>query len=708
MSMSRAPWIQFTVLAALIAVVILAGWGIFLTTTQGREIEMVLLHAAKLGAERRVRGIEDELARAESAALAEIERLAGSDLSSAALEALRQRHPLVETPFLLGRDFTFLYPPLAGDEPGPSPLLRDEPIPEELLMALRLVARGAPAGESRQALEAIHQAAEMASTWRFRALAALASLELRAGDAPAASRTYDRLFDEFRDELDRKSTRPSRLHLVIAHARALRESGQDERALSLVADALGDLVDGSLRPETIGEERFFARAAERLVESLGSDGVHAGSAGLGELLSAHRRRLELRQSTGSPDLWRTIAARIRVAAASSASPVPARLVEGGPTARRIVVWRPAPGADGDGGLTAIGFLTPPGAVRDFVGGLLTPSDGDDSDFVFRVLDDADTDGAPIAALPGELGFLRIGLEEEPWRRRLRVARRPYRVAGVLIPALGAGMILALVMFWVGYRRERFLSKMKTDFVANVSHELKTPLALIRLFGETLSLDRVPDDARRREYYEIITRESERLTHLINNVLDFASIEANRKSYDLVPTDIGRVVADTVKTYQFHLEEKSFRLETEIAGDLPSCLADADAVAQALINLINNAVKYSTDRKEITVRVRSDGGWVRIEVSDRGVGIPPEDLRRIFEDFYRSKAARSLARRGTGLGLAVVQHIMRSHGGRVEVRSEPGEGSTFTLALPARTGGTERAGTGGTEQSGTRRSGGHGG
>ena len=162
--------------------------------------------------------------------------------------------------------------------------------------------------------------------------------------------------------------------------------------------------------------------------------------------------------------------------------------------------------------------------------------------------------------------------------------------------------------------------MKTEFVANVSHELKTPLALIRMFAETLQLGRVSDQEQRSKYYGIITRESERLTHLIANVLNFSSIEAGRKTYDFAPIDIGQVVRDVVSSYRYQLDANGFAHTVNIAESLPTVHADADAAAQAVLNLIENAVKYSVESKDIDVSVSRSEHTVDVAVTDRGIGI----------------------------------------------------------------------------------------
>jgi len=243
--------------------------------------------------------------------------------------------------------------------------------------------------------------------------------------------------------------------------------------------------------------------------------------------------------------------------------------------------------------------------------------------------------------------------------------------------LGAGLVLV----YSNVRREMHLSRIKSDFVANVSHELKTPLALIRLFAETLELGRVPTDEKARQYYRVINKESQRLTQLINNILDFSRIEAGRKEYRFAPTDLGRIVSDVVDAYRFQIEQQGFTLEVRIADDLPEVMADKEALGQALLNLVNNSIKYTRDEKYIGLEVRPDAGRVLISVTDRGIGVAKGEQRKIFEKFYRAEDSLVHETKGSGLGLPLVRHIMEAHGGSVEVESSPGKGSTFTLVLP---------------------------
>src|SRR5260221_200359 len=243
------------------------------------------------------------------------------------------------------------------------------------------------------------------------------------------------------------------------------------------------------------------------------------------------------------------------------------------------------------------------------------------------------------------------------------------------------MLLAgLYLAYANVQRESRLSRLKSDFVANVSHELKTPLALIRLFAETLEMGRVPGEEKAKQYYRIINKESQRLTQLINNILDFSRIEAGRKQYRFVLADVTRIVSDVVEAYRFPIEQQGFTLEVEIAEDLKAAEVDPESIEQALLNLVNNAIKYSSDEKYIKIAVRPQGETVLISVRDKGLGVAKADQKRIFEKFYRAENTLVHTTKGSGLGLSLVQHIMEAHGRTVDLESTPGHCSTVTLAL----------------------------
>ncbi|MBI4474603.1 MAG: HAMP domain-containing histidine kinase [Acidobacteria bacterium] len=257
-------------------------------------------------------------------------------------------------------------------------------------------------------------------------------------------------------------------------------------------------------------------------------------------------------------------------------------------------------------------------------------------------------------------------------------RQSMMLSGFVLLLLVTGIVLTLR----ATAREMRLAEVKSAFVSNVSHELKTPLSLIRLFAETLELGRVKSPEKTQEYYRIINNESTRLTHLINNILDFSKIEAGRKEYVFENTDAGQIVEEVIRTYEQPIRHEGFELHTRIEHPLPPVKVDRGAISQAVLNLLNNAVKYSDSVKQIGVDVRAVAGHVLIEVTDKGIGIPASEHQRIFDQFYRISTGLVHDRKGTGLGLTLVKHIVDAHQGMIHVNSAPGKGSSFTIALPA--------------------------
>lgn len=250
--------------------------------------------------------------------------------------------------------------------------------------------------------------------------------------------------------------------------------------------------------------------------------------------------------------------------------------------------------------------------------------------------------------------------------------------------LGALSILMIGGVWLTYRnisREMNLARLKSDFVANVSHELRTPLALIRLYAETLELGRLTAKEKYQEYFRIIREESERLSALINNILDFSRIEAGRKEYEFKETNLTELVRSTLDSYRFQIEQNGFAFEENISPDIPPVNVDREAIARSLLNLVNNALKYSKDQKYIGVSLYRANGSVKLEVRDKGIGIPAAEQEKIFEKFYRCGDPLVHNIKGSGLGLSLVRHIVRAHGGNIQVESAPEKGSKFTIELP---------------------------
>ena len=252
---------------------------------------------------------------------------------------------------------------------------------------------------------------------------------------------------------------------------------------------------------------------------------------------------------------------------------------------------------------------------------------------------------------------------------------------LILGVLSVLMIGGLVLTYRSVNKQVALARLKSDFVSNVSHELRTPLALIRLYAETLELGRITTQDKKNEYYSIIRKESERLTALINNILDFSRIEAGRKEYDFRETDIAELVRNTLDSYRFQIEQQGFALEEKIDPGIPTVRVDREAIARALVNLVNNALKYSDNEKFLGVRLYRDNAVLKLEVTDRGIGIERNEQTRIFEKFYRTCDPLVHNTKGSGLGLSLVRHITHAHGGEVEVESTPGRGSKFTMKLP---------------------------
>ncbi len=263
-------------------------------------------------------------------------------------------------------------------------------------------------------------------------------------------------------------------------------------------------------------------------------------------------------------------------------------------------------------------------------------------------------------------------------------RRALALSGLVLCLL----VLAIALSLRAIAREAKLAELKAGFVSNVSHEMKTPLSLIRVFAETLELGRVTDPSKLHEYYRVIHNESRRLTQLIENVLDFARMEAGRKKYQFANGDVAQIVSDVLRPYEDHIRSSGFALSVEVEESLPKVLVDAEAVSQAVLNLVDNAMKYSPDRKHLSIRVWKSNDDVAIQVADQGMGIPESEHRRIFEKFYRVNTGLVHDTKGSGLGLTLTNHVVEAHSGRIEVDSRPGSGSRFTIFLPISSAGCE--------------------
>ena len=251
---------------------------------------------------------------------------------------------------------------------------------------------------------------------------------------------------------------------------------------------------------------------------------------------------------------------------------------------------------------------------------------------------------------------------------------------VLVLAIGVGSWLIVS----NLNSELKLARQKTDFVSNVSHELKTPLTSIRMFSELLAEGRVTDAGKQRSYLNIISAEAARLARLINNVLDFSRMERGEKKYNFQPCDLVAVVQAAAETFRPHLEANGFQFDCALPEAPVAVRGDADALSQIVVNLLSNAEKYSNGQKEISMQLtlqQSPLPFVEIKVQDRGSGVPRGSEEKIFEKFYRAHDALSSGVQGSGLGLTIARQIARAHGGDVVYESRDGGGSCFILRLP---------------------------
>lgn len=272
----------------------------------------------------------------------------------------------------------------------------------------------------------------------------------------------------------------------------------------------------------------------------------------------------------------------------------------------------------------------------------------------------------------------IGLKTASIEDLGRDSLRHSVMATVLVLILLLGGVVLIVR---ATDREARLAQAKANFVANVSHELKTPLSLLSLFSEILELGRVKNDEKRMEYYRVMRHESRRLNKLIDNILDFSKIEAGRKTYNFADGNMAEVIENVLASYRYQIVNSGFQIETNIQPDLPPVSMDRDAMSQAISNLLDNAIKYSRDVKQLSITTDQRGSDLSVEIADRGIGISRAEQVKIFEKFYRVGNGMVHDVKGSGLGLSLVKHIVEAHKGTVSVESDVGKGSRFTILLP---------------------------
>ncbi len=256
------------------------------------------------------------------------------------------------------------------------------------------------------------------------------------------------------------------------------------------------------------------------------------------------------------------------------------------------------------------------------------------------------------------------------------------VWGSLILCFAATLVAGVIALLAYIRQQARVAQLQTEFVSKVSHDLRTPLTSIRMFVETLKMGRAGDEGTVRQCLDTLSTETERLTSLIDRLLDWARMEAGKKIYEPQDEPVESVIDAALEAFEPQLLVHPAQLIRDVPAGLPPVKVDLVAMSEALLNLLQNAHRYSGDSKIIAVRAAAKGPNVEIHVEDNGPGIPPLEQPRIFEKFYRARDAISRDIPGTGLGLSMVQHIVQAHRGTVSLKSLPGKGSDFIISLPA--------------------------
>jgi len=527
-------------------------------------------------------------------------------------------------------------------------------------------------------LDAASPGAASLDSPQWRQAAALEYDDNRPADAAALYAEIARIADD----------ENVRARALLARARCLVAAGKKQEALAILTD---QLAADPLRRAVDGRGRLIAPNAMlfalQLIHNLQDPQYAALTQTLAALLndyafpmpSAQRRFLmrALQELPGGVAVFPTLAAE-ELAAQYLASPqsppqsllltetLPSRLYQFASPDRKIVaLFR------GEALLSRLDSLAALADTSEGVRILLMSSPAPSSQEPFLTL-------PACAAMPGwrlEVTLLGANPFATAATRQIAV----YLWTGFL--GIFAIALLALVSARYVSRQMKF-TRLKNDLIATVSHELKTPLASMRVLVDTLLEGRVTERSQVAEYYVLISRENERLTRLIDNFLAFSRMERKKLAFDFAPVNIGDVVAAAVNSLSDKFNQPGCRLDVDVAPGLPEVSADYDALVTVLLNLLDNAHKYTGDDKKISLRAYAAGEFVCLEVADNGIGLSRREKKRIFDRFYQADERLSRTAGGCGLGLSIVKFILDAHGATIDVQSEPHRGSTFTVKIPA--------------------------
>lgn len=599
--------------------------------------------------------------------LAEIELLA-PDRNQTALPALLALPP-IETVFVIAKDGALKAPVPHWSTAAVQELDRDFKSAFDQAEALEI--QGKPQEAAGRYEELL--AASRSSRPQALLLNALARCLRKVGQPEKAEELYHRLRAEHPKELSTQGT-------SLAAAAALEtlsiaiQLKDPSRALDPCRRFLEDLLKGRIpvsRPEA-------AYCASEVAAFLKTPGLTAEGAECSRALSLLRNVLDAERT--AEKLWAEPVPKEPVPDKS-----PVRYTYRAATPEILVGTKPL-GPDGLRLVICLRSEVLKAESRTSIAQLLQYS----GSFAYEIRDARQS--AWLAAIDGPLTppIARFSLERLPGcELSVSVPESPAVKAGARIRMLASCGLILLLLMTIGaslyfmntlVRRTAELSALKTDFVSAVSHEMRTPLATIRMIAEMFQMQRVKDLRTSQEYIETIASETDRLTRLINKVLDFSRMDSGRQNYSFVRTALGPIVSATVRNFEAGLS-RDCRIRVTIQEGLPEMAVDEDAIVQALLNLLDNAVKYSPEPGQVEVTLSLQGTELLLQVADQGIGIDPRELRMIFDKFYRCEDELTRRTTGTGIGLSIVKHIAEAHRGRIEARSAPGSGSVFTLHLP---------------------------
>ena len=281
-------------------------------------------------------------------------------------------------------------------------------------------------------------------------------------------------------------------------------------------------------------------------------------------------------------------------------------------------------------------------------------------------------------------FQQVLQDQTPVQQEIQIFSPQHHIFRTIVSPVRSqrtGRLVGVVAILHDITEQKRLEQMRTDFVANVSHELRTPLTSVKGFVETLLDGAIDEPESARRFLTIVAGETDRMVNLVKDLLELSRLEASDRAWNLSTVDLAEIVQDMTSAYQERSQELGLQLHIAIKDDLPRVNGDATLLRQVMANLLDNALKYTDSGGQVWLTLSSNGTGVLLEVQDTGVGIPAKHLDRIFERFYRVDKGRCRQRGGTGLGLAIVKHIVEKHGGTIEIQSEYGLGSTFTVTLP---------------------------